>query len=112
VDSGDGRPRPQNIPGGESEIVADVVIQSFGFLPSPPDWLTAHGVDLSASGKVVTGGPGRLAQQTSNPRIFAGGDNVRGADLVVRAVYDGREAAASIATLLAKTSTREVAPAC
>jgi len=88
------------------------VIQSFGFLPSPPDWLTAHGVELSASGKVVTGAAGRLSQQTSNPRIFAGGDNVRGADLVVRAVYDGREAATSIATLLAKKPAREVASAC
>jgi len=32
--------------------------------------------------------------------VFAGGDNVRGADLVVRAVYDGREAAKSILRLL------------
>jgi glutamate synthase (NADPH) small chain len=111
VDGGDGRPRPQNIPGSESEIVADVVIQSFGFLPSPPDWLRAHGVDLSPSGKVVTGAQGRLAHQTSNPRIFAGGDNVRGADLVVRAVYDGREAGTNIATLLAKKSTKDAVAA-
>jgi glutamate synthase (NADPH) small chain len=106
VDSGDGRPRPQNIPGTESEIVADVVIQSFGFLPSPPSWLTAHGVELAASGKVVTGAHGRLPHQTSNPRIFAGGDNVRGADLVVRAVYDGREAAGSIASMLANVAVK------
>jgi glutamate synthase (NADPH/NADH) small chain len=32
--------------------------------------------------------------------VFAGGDNVRGADLVVRAVHDGREAAAAIAQAL------------
>jgi glutamate synthase (NADPH/NADH) small chain len=37
-----------------------------------------------------------LPFQTSHPRIFAGGDMVRGADLVVTAVYEGREAAASI----------------
>jgi glutamate synthase (NADPH) small chain len=111
ADNGDGRPRPQNIPGTESEIVADVVIQSFGFLPSPPSWLAAHGVALSSSGKVITGAHGSLPQQTSHPRIFAGGDNVRGADLVVRAVYDGREAAEGIATLLAKKSAREVAAA-
>ena len=100
VDSGDGRPRPQNIEGSETEISADVVIQSFGFLPSPPDWLVSHGVKLAPSGRVITGAQGSLPHQTSHPRIFAGGDNVRGADLVVRAVYDGREAAGSIAQTL------------
>jgi glutamate synthase (NADPH) small chain len=100
VDGGDGRPRPQNVPGTEVEIEADVVIQSFGFLPSPPDWLGAHGVVLHRSGRVITGENGALPHQTSHPQIFAGGDNVRGADLVVRAVYDGREAAGSIARML------------
>ena len=102
VDDGNGRLKPQNVPGTETEIVADVIIQSFGFLPSPPDWLAAHGVELSAEGKILTSANGKLPHQTSHPRIFAGGDNVRGADLVVRAVYDGREAAASIALILAK----------
>jgi glutamate synthase (NADPH/NADH) small chain len=102
VDDGNGRPKPQNVPGTETEIVADVIIQSFGFLPSPPDWLAAHGVALSATGKILTSANGKLPHQTSHPRIFAGGDNVRGADLVVRAVYDGREAAGSIALTLAK----------
>ncbi len=100
VVAGDGRPRPRNVAGTECEIEADVVIQSFGFLPSAPDWLTSHGVKLAASGRVITGADGALPLQTSHPRIFAGGDNVRGADLVVRAVYDGREAAVSIAQLL------------
>ncbi|MGH8157530.1 MAG: FAD-dependent oxidoreductase [Rhodanobacter sp.] len=100
VGDGDGRPRPQNVAGSEYEIKADVVIQSFGFLPSPPDWLRAHGVLLERSGKIVTGVNGALPCQTSHSRIFAGGDNVRGADLVVRAVFDGREAGSSIAAQL------------
>ena len=100
VDDGDGRPRPQNLAGSETELRADVVIQAFGFRPSPPEWLRGHGVALHASGRILAGGPGRLPFQTSHPRIFAGGDNVRGADLVVRAVHDGREAAASIAQAL------------
>ena len=83
-----------------------MVIQSFGFLPSPPDWLSSHGVKLAPSGRVVTGADAALPLQTSHPRIFAGGDNVRGADLVVRAVYDGREAAGSIAQLLCGPSVR------
>ncbi|HUW52111.1 MAG TPA: FAD-dependent oxidoreductase [Rhodanobacter sp.] len=106
VDAGDGRPRPRNVAGTESEIAADVVIQSFGFLPSPPDWLKAHGVRLDRSGRVVTGADGALPLQTSHPQIFAGGDNVRGADLVVRAVYDGREAAGSIVRMLQDLSMR------
>jgi glutamate synthase (NADPH/NADH) small chain len=36
--------------------------------------------------------PARLFQ-TTNPKVFAGGDMVRGADLVVTAVFEGREAA-------------------
>jgi glutamate synthase (NADPH) small chain len=109
VDDGNGRPKPQNVPGTETEIVADVIIQSFGFLPSPPDWLAAHGVALSATGKILTSANGKLPHQTNHPRIFAGGDNVRGADLVVRAVYDGREAAGSIALTLAKEPARSLA---
>jgi glutamate synthase (NADPH/NADH) small chain len=41
--------------------------------------------------------------QTANPKIFAGGDGVRGADLVVTAVKEGRDAAASIVRMLATT---------
>jgi glutamate synthase (NADPH/NADH) small chain len=38
--------------------------------------------------------------QTTNPKVFAGGDMVRGADLVVTAVFEGREAAKGIANYL------------
>ena len=34
--------------------------------------------------------------QTTNPKVFAGGDMVRGSDLVVTAVFEGREAAKGI----------------
>ncbi len=37
-----------------------------------------------------------LAFQTSNPKVFAGGDMVRGSDLVVTAIYEGRQAAEAI----------------
>jgi NADPH-dependent glutamate synthase beta subunit-like oxidoreductase len=45
-------------------------------------------------------GSERLPFQTTNPKLFAGGDAVRGADLVVTAVAEGRDAANSIAQLL------------
>ena len=109
VDGGDGRPRPHNLAGSETELRADVVILAFGFRPSPPDWLRAHGVRLHDSGRIVSGAEGMLPLQTSNPKIFAGGDNVRGADLVVRAVYDGREAAVSIAQMLLAQVVESVA---
>ncbi len=92
----DGRARPQLVPGSEQAIAADVVILSFGFLASPPNWCAQHGIATDASGKLLVGADGRLPLQTSHPKVFAGGDTVRGADLVVRAVYDGREAAKSI----------------
>jgi glutamate synthase (NADPH/NADH) small chain len=43
---------------------------------------------------------GRNAFQTTNPKVFAGGDMVRGSDLVVTAVFEGREAARGIAAWL------------
>ncbi|RBE82679.1 glutamate synthase small subunit, partial [Xanthomonas oryzae pv. oryzae] len=48
----------------------------------------------------------------SNPRLFAGGDCVRGADLVVTAVAEGRDAACSIVQLLGvKAQVKEPAAA-
>ncbi|MCQ4165951.1 FAD-dependent oxidoreductase [Tahibacter harae] len=96
VSDGRGRAQSRAIPGSEQDLPADVVIQAFGFLASPPDWCADHGIATDASGRIVVGGAGRARQQTSNPKVFAGGDTVRGADLVVRAVLDGREAARAI----------------
>ena len=41
------------------------------------------------------------AFQTSNPKVFAGGDAVRGSDLVVTAIYEGRKAVEGIMDYLA-----------
>jgi glutamate synthase (NADPH/NADH) small chain len=95
-----GRARPEVIAGSEQVLDADVVIVAFGFRPSPPAWCEDAGIDCDASGRIRVGGEGRLPFQTTNPRVFAGGDNVRGADLVVRAVHDGREAAKGIGEML------------
>lgn len=93
VDDGRGRARAEIVPGSVQVIPADVVILSFGFLPSPPSWCADFGIETRNGGRLVVGGAGRLPQQTGHPKVFAGGDNVRGADLVVCAVLDGREAA-------------------
>jgi glutamate synthase (NADPH/NADH) small chain len=90
-----GRARPELVAGSEEEIAADIVIESFGFSASPPDWCAEAGIALADNGRIVNAGYG-LPMQTSHPKVFAGGDTVRGADLVVRAAYDGREAAKAI----------------
>lgn len=95
-----GRRAPEPVGGSEQVLPADVVIIAFGFRPDPADWLTDAGVELHDDGRIRVGEPGRLAHQTANDRIFAGGDNVRGADLVVTAVFEGREAAKSITNML------------
>ena len=95
-----GRRSAEPIPGSESLLEADVVIIAFGFSPRPPEWLEGAGVQARENGRLIVGGDGRLPYQTSHPRLFAGGDCVRGADLVVTAVQEGRDAAASIARLL------------
>ncbi len=91
-----GRRVPQPVPGSEQIVPADAVIIAFGFLPSPPSWFEAHQVRVHASGRVRVSAAATHAFQTTNPRVFAGGDMVRGSDLVVTAVFDGREAARGI----------------
>ncbi|MEQ4574856.1 MAG: FAD-dependent oxidoreductase [Gammaproteobacteria bacterium] len=94
-----GRRNAEPIEGSESLLEADVVIIAFGFSPTLPEWLSAQGVQAAQNGRIAVGGS-KLPYQTANPKLFAGGDCVRGADLVVTAVAEGRDAAASIAQWL------------
>ena len=89
----DGRRRPQPVPESEFLMPATAVIIAFGYQPNPPEWLQQHKVELSDWGTVLAAGDTEFAMQTSNPKIFAGGDMVRGADLVVTAIAEGRNAA-------------------
>ena len=93
-----GRRRPEPVPGSESVIECDNVIIAFGFRPSPGDWLAEHNIAQHEDGRIFvgTGKNGSVAYQTTNPKIFAGGDMVRGSDLVVTAVFEGRGAAEGI----------------
>ena len=91
-----GRRRPEVIPGSEEILPADAVLVAFGFKPSPPSWLTDIKVDTAEWGGVIAAEEQTFAFQTSNPKVFAGGDMVRGSDLVVTAVWEGRQAAQGI----------------
>jgi glutamate synthase (NADPH/NADH) small chain len=91
-----GRRRPEVIPGTEEVIPADAVLMAFGFRPSPAEWFGQHQVNTSDSGLVTAPEKADFAFQTSNPKVFAGGDMVRGSDLVVTAIWEGRQAAEGI----------------
>ena len=88
-----GRRKPRPVPGSEFTLLVDVVLVAFGFDPVP---IFAAGnsdkIEVNNWGGVVVDS----GQMTSVPGVFAGGDLVRGPDLVVRAVRDSRKAAAGI----------------
>src|SRR5690606_833983 len=91
-----GRRRPEPIPGSEQVLPADAVIIAFGFRPSPADWFDEKSIGTDESGRVKAEEKQAFPFQTSNEKIFAGGDMVRGSDLVVTAIWEGREAAKGI----------------
>jgi glutamate synthase (NADPH/NADH) small chain len=94
-----GRRTPVVIPGSEEIVPADRVIVAFGFRPNPQPWFEQHQIAIDQGGRVIAKGQ-QHSFQTANPKIFAGGDMVRGSDLVVTAVYEGREAAKGILAYL------------
>jgi glutamate synthase (NADPH/NADH) small chain len=91
-----GRRVPIPIPGSELIIEADAVIIAFGFRASPSDWFKDFNINTQNNGLVLAAEEQKYKFQTSNNKIFSGGDMVRGSDLVVTAIWEGREAAKSI----------------
>ena len=88
-----GRRSTEIVPGTEEIVPADAVIVAFGFLPSPASWLADAGVKTHSNGRIKVS---NTSYQTTHSKIFAGGDMVRGSDLVVTAVFEGRQAASGI----------------
>ncbi|HSG62551.1 MAG TPA: FAD-dependent oxidoreductase [Pseudomonadales bacterium] len=91
-----GRRRPEVIEGSEQVIPADVVLVAFGFRPSPAPWFGDIGVQTNSWDGVIAAEEQEFKFQTTNPKVFAGGDMVRGSDLVVTAIWEGRQAAEGI----------------
>lgn len=87
-----GRRRPEPVPGSEFVIAADTVVLAIGYNPDDLLEKTTPGL-RTTHWKTV-----RVDEdyQTTRPGVFAGGDTVRGADLVVTAMADGRRAALAI----------------
>lgn len=95
-----GRRRPEPIPGSEEVISADTVLIAFGFRPSPAPWFNDFGINVNNWGGVEAPEQQHFKFQTSNEKVFAGGDMVRGSDLVVTAIWEGRQAAEGILDFL------------
>ena len=95
-----GRRRPEVVAGSEEVIPADAVLVAFGFRPSPANWFNTLEVCIDDSGRVTAPEESEFPFQTSNKKIFAGGDMVRGSDLVVTAIWEGRQAAEGILDFL------------
>ncbi len=91
-----GRRRPEPVAGSEHTLEADAVIMAFGFQPHNMAWLEPFGVELDERGRIKAPREQEYMYQTSNEKIFAGGDAVRGSDLVVTAIDEGRKAAEGI----------------
>ena len=95
-----GRQRPEAVPDSNFILESNAVVIAFGFQPLSLDWLSPFGVELTDWNTIKANANGEFAYQTSNPKIFAGGDIVRGADLVVTAIAEGRDAAGGIMDML------------
>ena len=94
-----GRQRMEEIKGSETRVKADVVIMALGFDPVVPSFLAENGIETNAWGGIIIN---EESHETTTSGIYAGGDCFRGADLVVTAALDGREAARSISESLLK----------
>jgi len=102
-----GRHSVDKIDGSEFRLDADLVIKALGFEPEDlPDLFGAPGLKVTRRGTLETA-RGSLA--TRLPGVFAAGDIVRGASLVVWAIADGRRAATEITELLATAATARLA---
>lgn len=102
-----GRRAPVEVPGGEFDLDADLVIKALGFEPEDlPGMFGEAELKTTARGTLRVN-PETL--ETSIPGVYAAGDIVRGASLVVWAIVDGRKAAAAIATRLAATAQTPIA---
>ena len=89
-----GRQAPEEVSGGDFDLAADLVIKALGF--DPEDLPTAFAAPELAVTRWGTLKADLRNLQTSIPGVFAAGDIVRGASLVVWAIRDGRDAAEAI----------------
>ncbi len=100
-----GRRIPLVIPNSDFEIKADLVIKALGFDPEDlPKLFSNEKLTISKWGTIKIN---LKSMETSIPGVFAAGDIVRGASLVVWAIRDGRDAATEIQKYLEQQKTNK-----
>ena len=89
-----GRQAPEEIEGSEETLEADIVIKALGFEPEAlPTLWNQPDLEVTRWGTIKAD---FRTHETAMPGVYAAGDIVRGASLVVWAIRDGREAAEAI----------------
>lgn len=101
-----GRQVPNLLPGSEFDISADIVIKALGFDPEDlPGMFNQPALEVSKWGTISINWK---TMQTAIEGVFAAGDIVRGASLVVWGVRDGRDAAEQIDSFIIKSSQEKI----
>ena len=101
-----GRKKPEPVPNSEYEIKADMVVKALGFDPEDlPKLFDSKDLLVSKLGTIKIN---QATMETNLKGIFAAGDIVRGASLVVWAIKDGRDAAISIDKYLQKKGNSKI----
>ena len=100
-----GRKKPVIIENSNYELEADIVIKALGFDPENlPKLFNSENLAVSKWGTIKID---LTSMQTNIPGVFAAGDIVRGASLVVWAIRDGRDAAVQIEKYLKSVELRK-----
>ena len=100
-----GRRRPEVKEGSEFKIKADMVIKALGFDPENlPSLFDSKELEISKWGTIKTDFD---TMETNLKGVFAAGDIVRGASLVVWAIKDGRDAAAAMKNYLERAEAKK-----
>ena len=102
-----GRRRPEIIDGSNYNVKADLVIKSLGFDPEDlPKLFGEDNLNLTKWGTIKIDFD---TMETSVPGVFAAGDIVRGASLVVWAIKDGRDVSGQILKFINSNKKLKVA---
>ena len=90
--------------GIEKSLKSNLIIEALGFQPENINEKLKTHLDLTGWDTIKVD---FNRFQTSNPKVFAAGDIVRGASLVVWAIHDGREAAKKIKNFLSSNNIKK-----
>ncbi|MES1150880.1 MAG: NAD(P)-dependent oxidoreductase, partial [Dongia sp.] len=102
-----GRQVPTPVEGSEFDVEADLVVKALGFDPEDlPKLFDSPALAVTAAGTIKVDW---RTLMTPLEGVFAAGDIVRGASLVVWGIRDGRDAAASIDRYVASATQRAAA---